>query len=35
LGDAALGSPRIVVGLAAFALGALCFMLVPVQVTTI
>ena len=33
--DAPLDTPRIVVGLATFALGALCFMLVPIQVTTI
>ncbi len=33
--DAPLDTPRIVVGIATFALGALCFMLVPVEVTTI
>jgi membrane-associated protease RseP (regulator of RpoE activity) len=33
--DSPLDAPRIVVGIATFALGALCFMLVPVQVTTI
>ena len=35
INDAPLDTPRIVVGLATFALGALCFMLVPIQVTTI
>jgi len=33
--DSPLDTPRIVVGIATFALGALCFMLVPVEVTTL
>jgi membrane-associated protease RseP (regulator of RpoE activity) len=33
--DAPLDTPRIAVGIATFALGALCFMLVPVEVITI
>ena len=33
--DSPLDTPRIAVGVATFALGALCFMLVPVEVTTL
>ncbi|GGI96868.1 site-2 protease family protein [Halobellus salinus] len=33
--DSPLDTPRIAVGIATFALGALCFMLVPVEVTTL
>ena len=33
--DSPLGMPRIALGIATFALGALCFLLVPVEVTTV
>jgi membrane-associated protease RseP (regulator of RpoE activity) len=33
--DSPLGTPRIALGIATFALGALCFLLVPVEVTTV
>ena len=33
--DSALGTPRIALGIATFAFGALCFLLVPVEVTTV
>ena len=33
--DSSLDAPRVVLGIATFALGALCFLLVPVEVTTV
>jgi membrane-associated protease RseP (regulator of RpoE activity) len=33
--DSPLGTPRIVLGIATFALGALCFLLVPIEVTVV
>jgi membrane-associated protease RseP (regulator of RpoE activity) len=33
--DSSLDTPRIALGIATFALGALCFLLVPVEVTTV